>query len=118
MPTVLTSPAIVECAGHPPKEIAEFVGRVNTDTGDVSVARMRSPAGWTEPPQTPELDEVTYVIAGTLMIEHAEGTSSVDAGSAVLVRRGERVRYFTPERCEYVAVCVPAFSPDLVHREE
>lgn len=117
MPTVLNSPTVIECAGHPPKQIAEFVGRASTQTGEVSLARMSSPAGWTEPAQTPQFDEITYVLAGRLMVEHTDGISEVDAGQAVIAHRGERVRYFTPEPCEYVAICVPAFAPDLVNRE-
>ncbi len=118
MPTVLGRPTIIDCAGEPPKQIAEFVGLASTGTSDVSVARMRSPAGWTEPPQTPDFDEITYVISGLLMVEHAMGTNAVAAGQAVLVAKGEKVRYFTPQSCEYVAICIPAFSVDLVNREE
>lgn len=112
-------PAVVEAAGSRPKLIEEFVGRVNTGTEAVSVARMRSPAGWEEPGQTPEFDEYTVVLDGLLRVTSAEGVTEVRAGEAVIARAGEWVRYSTPEPggAEYVAVCVPAFSPDTVHRD-
>src|SRR5512135_13253 len=101
------------------KLIEEFVGRVNTATDAASVARMTSPAGWVEPGQTPEFDECTLVLRGTLHVETRSGTLDVRAGQAVIAPRGEWVRYSTPEEggAEYVAVCVPAFSPDIVHRD-
>jgi len=101
------------------KVVDEYVGRVATGTEGVSVARMISPAGWDEPAQTPEFDEVTFVLRGTVRVEHDGGELDVAAGQAVLTRAGERVRYSTPgaEGAEYVAVCLPAFGPDLVHRE-
>lgn len=117
MATVITAPTRVEAHGTPPKQIEEFVGRVNTRTEGVSIARMVSPAGWGEPGQTPEFDEYTVVLRGSLRVETRAGTHVVAAGQAVIVPRGEWVRYSTPEGAEYVAVCVPAFSPDTVHRE-
>ena len=119
MATVIPVPARVEAHGTPPKQIEEFVGRVNTRTEGVSIARMVSPAGWSEPGQTPEFDEYTVVLRGALRVETREGEHRVAAGQAVVVSRGEWVRYSTPEPggAEYVAVCIPAFSPETVHRE-
>ena len=116
MPLHITSPAVVPGVGE--KVIRELVGRANTDTGEVSVARMTSPAGWEEPAQTPEFDEVTVVLEGAVVIEHEGGELTIRPGEAVLSRAGERVRYSTPEGAEYIAICVPAFSPDTVHRSE
>ena len=99
------------------KLIDEYVGRASTSTEQVSVARMRSPAGWEEPAQRPDFDEVTLVLGGEVHVEHDGGTMVVAAGQAVLTRAGERVRYTTPGGAEYVAVCLPAFGPDSVHRE-
>ena len=118
MPQLIDSPSRVDAAGTQPKLIDEFVGRVNNDEGRLSVARMRSPAGWEEPGQKPEFDECTVVLDGTLRVEHDGGTLEVRAGQAVLARAGEWVRYSTPEGAEYVAVCLPAFSPATVHRDE
>ena len=118
MAQLIDSPTRITAAGEPPKLIDEIVGRVNTGTTGVSVAHMRSPAGWSEPAQTPEFTEVTYVLAGWVKVEHDGGVRIVRAGQAVLTLRGERVRYSTPEGAEYIAVCVPAFAPDTVHREE
>jgi mannose-6-phosphate isomerase-like protein (cupin superfamily) len=119
MPTVIEKPTRVTAAGNRPKLIDEYVGRVNTGEGGVSIANMRSPAGWAEPGQTPDFDEYTVVLKGTLRVEHRGGVLDVRAGQAVLVRRGEWVRYSTPgeEGAEYVAVCLPAFSPETVHRD-
>jgi mannose-6-phosphate isomerase-like protein (cupin superfamily) len=119
MPTLIDKPTRIEAAGNPPKRIDEYVGRVNTGEAAVSVAHMRSPAGWAEPGQTPDFDEFTVVLQGTLRVEHAGGSLDVRAGQAVVVRRGEWVRYSTPGdgRAEYVAVCLPAFSPQTVHRD-
>jgi ethanolamine utilization protein EutQ (cupin superfamily) len=100
------------------KLIDEYVGRASTGSEQVSVAHMRSPAGWEEPAQRPEFDEVTLVLGGAVHVEHDGGTMVVSAGQAVLTRAGERVRYTTPEGAEYVAVCLPAFAPDTVHRED
>ena len=117
MPDLIESPARVEAAGTKPKLIEEYVGRVNTGEERLSVARMNSPAGWVEPGQKPDFDEYTLVLAGTLHVEHEGGTLEVGAGQAVLARAGEWIRYSTPEGAEYVAVCLPAFSPDTVHRD-
>jgi mannose-6-phosphate isomerase-like protein (cupin superfamily) len=118
MPQLIESPARVEAAGTQPKLIDEFVGRVNNGEERVSVARMRSPAGWEEPGQRPEFDEYTVVLDGALHVEHEDGTLEVRAGQAVLARAGEWVRYSTPGGAEYVAVCLPAFAPATVHRDE
>jgi ethanolamine utilization protein EutQ (cupin superfamily) len=117
MPELIAQPSRVEAAGTKPKLIDEHVGRVNTGEERLSIARMRSPAGWVEPGQTPDFDEYTLVLAGTLHVEHADGTLEVGAGQAVLARAGEWIRYSTPEGAEYVAICLPAFSPDTVHRD-
>jgi quercetin dioxygenase-like cupin family protein len=117
MPELIDSPSRVEAVGTQPKLIDEFVGRVNTGDERLSVARMRSPAGWEEPGQRPEFDEYTVVLAGALRVEHDGGTLEVRAGQAVLAKAGEWVRYSTPEGAEYVAVCLPAFSPATVHRD-
>ena len=119
MATLIESPTLIKAAGNKPKLIEEFIGRVNSGTPDVSVARMRSPAGWVEPGQTPEFDEYTVVTAGTLRVETKSGTLDVGAGQAVLVAKGEWVRYSSPLEggAEYLAVCVPAFSPETVHRD-
>lgn len=119
MPTHIPAPARVAAAGTPPKLIDEYVGRVNTQTDAVSIAHMRSPAGWTEPRQRPEFTEYTVVLRGTLRVEHAGGTIDVHAGQAVIAHHGEWVRYSSPlpGGAEYIAVCMPAFSPATVHRE-
>lgn len=117
MATLIDGPTIVEAAGTPPKRIEEYVGRVNTGEERLSVARMASPAGWEEPGQRPEFDEFTVVLAGTLRVETPSGALDVRAGQAVHVPAGEWVRYSTPEGAEYVAVCLPAFSPGTVHRD-
>jgi ethanolamine utilization protein EutQ (cupin superfamily) len=115
MPVHVTSPTVVPGIGE--KVIRELVGNANTGTGSVSVARMTSPPGWEEPAQTPEFDEVTVVLEGAVMVEHDGGEITVHPGEAVLARAGERVRYSTPGGAEYVAICVPAFSPDAAHRD-
>jgi quercetin dioxygenase-like cupin family protein len=117
MPKHITQPTIVQAAGNKPKIIEEYIGRVNSDTEAVSIARMKSPAGWVEPGQTPEFDEYTLVLRGTLRVMTRNGTIDVHAGQAVIAHRGEWVRYSTPEGAEYVAVCLAAFSPDTVHRD-
>lgn len=116
---LIDEPRVIEAAGNKPKRIEEFVGRVASGTEDVSVARMKSPSGWIEPAQTPEFDEYTVVLAGMLRVSTREGDVDVHAGQAIITRRGEWVRYSTPgaEGAEYIAVCVPAFSPHTVHRE-
>jgi ethanolamine utilization protein EutQ (cupin superfamily) len=116
MPVHVTAPTVVPGIGE--KVIRELVGRVNTGNEGVSVARMTSPAGWTEPAQTPEFDEITVVLEGEVVVEHDSGTITVGAGEAVLAQAGERVRYSTPAGAEYIAICVPAFSPDSAHRDE
>jgi mannose-6-phosphate isomerase-like protein (cupin superfamily) len=119
MPTLISQPTRVEAAGNKPKLIDEFVGRVNTADSQVSIARMKSPGGWVEPGQKPEFDEYTIVLAGSLKVEHCDGVLDVMAGQAVLVRRGEWVRYSTPgaDGAEYIAICLPAFSLDAAHRD-
>ena len=120
MPILIRAATIIEAAGNKPKVIEEYIGRVNTGTEEVSIARMKSPAGWVEPGQTPEFDEYTLVLRGTLRVETRAGVLDVSAGQAVHAPRGEWVRYSTPhaDGAEYVAVCVPAFSPGTVHRDE
>jgi ethanolamine utilization protein EutQ (cupin superfamily) len=120
VPELIETPSRVEAAGSKPKLIDEFVGRVNTGEERLSIARMQSPAGWVEPGQRPEFDEYTLVIDGALHVEHEEGALDVRSGQAVLVRAGEWVRYSTPEPggAHYVAVCLPAFSPATVHRDD
>ncbi len=119
MPTHIAAPTRVTAAGNKPKLIDEYVGRVNTQTAAVSVAHMRSPAGWVEPGQTPDFDEYTVVLGGRLRVTHRDGAFDVRAGEAVLARKGEWVQYSTPDPdgAEYIAVCLPAFSPDTVHRD-
>jgi quercetin dioxygenase-like cupin family protein len=117
MPELIEEPVRVEAAGRPPKLIDEFAGRASNGEERVSVARMRSPAGWSEPGQRPEFDEYTVVLAGTLEVEADDGTLQVSAGKGILTRAGEWVRYSTPHGAEYLAVCLPAFSPETVHRD-
>jgi len=119
MPQLISSPTRVAAAGTPPKLIDEFVGHVNNGEGRVSIARMRSPSGWKEPGQRPEFDEYTIVLRGTLIADGESERVSVEAGQGVLVRAGEWVRYSTPgtEGAEYIAVCLPAFAPAIVHRD-
>jgi ethanolamine utilization protein EutQ (cupin superfamily) len=117
-PRPITAPTRITAAGDIPKLIDEVVGRVNTGTEAVSVAHMRSPEGWSEPGQTPDFDEYTYVLHGVVRVEHRGGVLDVEAGQGIHAPRGEWVRYSTPGGAEYVAVCVPAFSPDTVHRDE
>ena len=117
MPTLIKEPTRIEAAGNKPKRIDEYIGRVNSQTVAASVAHMRSPAGWVEPGQTPEFDEFTIVLHGCLRVEHRHGTIDVREGQAVITHAGEWVRYSTPEGAEYIAVCLPAFSPETVHRD-
>jgi mannose-6-phosphate isomerase-like protein (cupin superfamily) len=119
MPTLIAAPARVTSAGNKPKLIDEYVGRVNTGTGAVSVAHMRSPGGWVEPGQRPEFDEFTVVLRGELRVEYEGGVMDVRAGQGVIAHGGEWVRYSTPgeEGAEYIAVCLPAFSMDTVRRD-
>lgn len=119
MPTFVQAPTVIEAAGNKPKVIEEFIGRVNTKTEATSIARMQSPAGWEEPGQKPDFDEFTVVLKGLLRVKTASGTVDVRAGQAIIAHRGEWVQYSSPEEggAEYVAVCLPAFSPDTVHRD-
>jgi ethanolamine utilization protein EutQ len=119
MPHLIATPKIIEAVGTKPKLIQEFVGRVNTGTAGVSIAVMRSPEGWVEPGQRPEFDEYTVVLRGMVRVSFDGGYLDVRAGQAVLAGRGEWIRYSTPDPggAEYVAVCLPAFSPDAVHRD-
>ena len=117
MAELIESPVRVEAAGQPPKSIEEFAGRASTGETRASIARMRSPAGWSVPGQRPEFDEYTVVLEGAVHVETESGSIEVGAGQAVLVRAGEWVRYSTPEGAEYASVCLPAFSPDAVHRD-
>jgi quercetin dioxygenase-like cupin family protein len=114
----LASPAVVASAGNLPKRIEEFVGRASTGEAAVSIARMTSPPGWEEPAQRPEFDEYTLVLAGRLVVDHDGGRLEVGPGEAVHAKPGERVRYSTPDGAEYLAVCVPAFAPETVHRDD
>ena len=119
-PTLIAQPTRVAAAGNKPKLIDEYIGRVNSQTGGVSVAHMRSPQGWIEPGQKPEFDEFTVVLKGMLHVKSESGEVDVNAGQAVVVHAGEWVQYSTPtaEGAEYIAVCLPAFSMDTVHRDE
>lgn len=120
MPRLIPAPARVASVGHPPKHIDEFVGGVNTRTSDISIARMTSPSGWSEPGQRPEFDEYTLVLEGALHVETEAGeTLVVEAGQAIHTSAGEWIRYSTPGPlgAQYVAICLPAFSPDTVHRD-
>jgi mannose-6-phosphate isomerase-like protein (cupin superfamily) len=119
MPTFIPAPTIIQAAGNKPKVIEEFIGRVNSQTQAVSIARMQSPSGWIEPGQTPEFDEYTLVLRGTLRVVSKSGSLDIGPGEAVITHRGQWVQYSTPgpEGAEYLAVCLPAFSPDLVHRD-
>jgi mannose-6-phosphate isomerase-like protein (cupin superfamily) len=119
MPSLIHAPTRIEAAGNKPKLIDEYIGRVNSKSEQVSLAHMRSPSGWQEPGQTPEFDEFTIVLRGMLRVEGRTGQIDVRAGQAVIAHRGEWVRYSTPEPegAEYIAVCLPAFSIDTVHRD-
>jgi mannose-6-phosphate isomerase-like protein (cupin superfamily) len=116
----IEKPAVIKSAGNKPKVIEEYIGRVNSNTEHVSIARMKSPSGWIEPGQKPEFDEYTFVLKGSLRIETTEKVVEVSAGEAVIVQAGEWIQYSTPgdEGAEYIAVCLPAFSPDTVHRDD
>jgi mannose-6-phosphate isomerase-like protein (cupin superfamily) len=120
VPTFIAQPTRIEAAGNKPKLIDEYIGRVNSATSAASIAHMRSPGGWQEPGQTPEFDEFTVVLRGILRVEHHGGSIDVAAGQAVITHSGEWVRYSTPgaEGAEYIAVCLPAFGIDTVHRDE
>lgn len=118
MPRLIPKPTIIQSAGNKPKRIEEFVGRVNSNEETVSIAKMNSPAGWVEPGQTPDFCEYTLVLSGMLQVDFEGGQIDVHAGQAVVTEPGEWVRYSTPRGAEYVAVCIPAFSPQTVHRDE
>jgi mannose-6-phosphate isomerase-like protein (cupin superfamily) len=119
MPKLIPTPTRITAAGNKPKIIEEFIGRVNSGDDRVSVAQMRSPGGWVEPGQTPEFDEYTVVLRGQLRVTHRSGAIDVRAGQGIIVRAGEWVQYSSPaaEGAEYIAVCLPAFSPQTVHRD-
>ena len=119
MPTLIPQPARIQSAGNKPKLIDEYIGRVNSQTQSASVAHMRSPEGWIEPGQTPEFDEFTIVLKGMVRVDYKSGSLDVAAGQAVIAHAGEWIRYSTPQQggAEYIAVCVPAFSMDSVHRD-
>jgi mannose-6-phosphate isomerase-like protein (cupin superfamily) len=120
MPKLIDTPAVIKAAGNKPKKIEEFVGNINTESSDISVAKMTSPGGWVEPGQTPDFMEITYVISGELHVEHDNGILSVKSGQTVITEPKEWVRYSTPtnEGAEYIAICLPAFSPDTVNRDQ
>ena len=120
MPTHIPSATVIPAAGTTAKMIREYVGRVNSGSSAISIAHMQSPGGWIEPGQTPEFDEYTVVLHGMLQVAHRDGILRVLAGEAVITRKGEWVQYSTPgeKGAEYIAVCLPAFSPDTVHRDD
>jgi len=119
LPRLIEQPTRIQAAGNKPKLIDEYVGQVNSRESKISVAHMRSPAGWTEPGQTPEFEEYTLVLRGRLRVRHKEGTFEVAAGQAIITSPGEWVQYSTPdEATEYIAICLPAFSPQTVHRDD
>lgn len=120
MPTLIEQPTRIQAAGNKPKLIDEYIGRVNSRSEAVSVAHMRSPGGWVEPGQRPEFDEFTIVLKGSLRVEHDAGAVDVRAGQAIVAHKGEWIRYSTPEPegAEYIAVCLPAFAMDTVHRDD
>ena len=120
MPRLIESPSVIEAAGNQPKRIEEFIGRVNSGHDRISVAHMISPAGWIEPGQRPEFEEITVVLRGSVRIEHEGGVLDVEAGQAVVSQPGEWIRYSSPAPggAEYIAICLPAFSPEIVHRDE
>ena len=118
MPTLISQPTRIQAAGTKPKLIDEYIGRVNSKSTNLSVAHMRSPEGWSEPRQTPEFDEYTLVLKGTLRVAHQGGHMDVRAGQAVIAHKGEWVQYSTAKDTEYIAICLPAFSLEAVHREK
>ena len=115
----IPKPSIIKAAGNKPKEIREYIGKLNSQNQEVSIAHMISPEGWSEPGQTPEFDEYTVVLSGILRVETSSGTIEVKTGEAIIVRKGDWVKYSTPGKdgAQYIAVCLPAFSPDTVHRD-
>jgi mannose-6-phosphate isomerase-like protein (cupin superfamily) len=120
MPRLIAAPTVIAAAGNKPKRIEEYAGRVNSGHTGVSVAKMTSPSGWEEPGQRPEFEEITIVLRGMVRVEHKDGALEVRAGQAVVAAPGEWIRYSSPEPegAEYVAICLPAFSPDTVHRDQ
>lgn len=119
MPTIIKNPTNIEAAGNKPKIIEEFIGRVNSSNQQISIAKMQSPQGWEEPGQTPEFDEYTIVLKGMLRVETKGKTFNIKAGEAIITHKGEWIKYSTPnEATEYIAICLPAFSADKVHRDE
>ena len=119
MAKLIQQPTVIQAAGNKPKLIEEFIGRVNSGTSAISIARMKSPPGWVEPGQTPQFDEYTVVLSGVLQVATRDSVQQVRAGQAIIVPAGEWVQYSTPgeEGAEYIAVCLPAFSPETVHRD-
>ena len=115
MPQLIAAPTQIPVPGN--KSIDEYIGRVNSGDAQASIAHMRSPAGWSEPGQRPDFDEYTVVLKGVMRVEHEAGVTEVKAGQAIIARKGEWVRYSTPDGAEYMAICVPAFTPDTVHRD-
>ena len=120
MPRLIAGPTSIEAAGNKPKRIDEYIGQVNSGDGEISVAHMRSPAGWVEPGQRPEFREITLILQGQVRLEYEGGAMDVSAGQAVISEPGEWIRYSTPEPggAEYIAICLPAFAPEIVHRDE
>ena len=120
MPIKIESPSVITAAGNKPKIIEEFVGNVNSKTNSISIAKMKSPAGWIEPGQKPEFDEYTLVLKGMLRVTTKSSVIDIKAGQAIIVEKGEWVQYSTPDAdgAEYIAVCLPAFSPEIVHRDD
>lgn len=120
MPVIFNQPSIIEAAGNKPKIIEEYIGRINSKTDSVSIARMKSPGGWIEPGQTPEFDEYTLVLKGSLRVSTKSGIFDINEMQAVLINKGEWVQYSSPAEggAEYISICLPAFSPDIVHRDE
>ena len=120
MPTIIKSPTSIKAAGNKPKKIEEFIGKVNSSTQNISIAKMKSPAGWKEPGQTPEFDEYTLVLKGILRIETKEKIFNIKAGQAIITNAGEWVKYSTPAKggAEYIAICLPAFTLDKAHRDQ
>jgi quercetin dioxygenase-like cupin family protein len=115
MPQLIAAPTQIPVPGN--KIVDEYIGRVNSGDTQASIAHMRSPAGWSEPGQRPDFDEYTIVLKGVMRVEHEAGVTEVKAGQAIIARKGEWVRYSTPDGAEYMAICVPAFTPDTVHRD-
>jgi mannose-6-phosphate isomerase-like protein (cupin superfamily) len=120
MAQLIRFPTIVKAAGNKPKDIWEFIGRVNSTTSELSIAQMTSPEGWSEPGQTPDFDEYSIVLSGVLLVETRNNTYRVESGQAIMACKGEWIRYSTPEKggAQYIAVCIPAFSPEIVHRDK